>query len=133
MKTLLRIVTTVVSALASFFFMYWMGGAFLVGIHLSLWPAGAVVATAVAAWVARYVWKRTAATKADLGSSILLGALVLGSIGFSAGFFGPIYLTPDANQGPLLGIFFTGPLGFLLGGIGGAVYWFASGFRAAKP
>lgn len=113
--------------------MYWMGGAFLVAIHPSLWPAGAVVATAVAAWVARYVWKRTASTKAGLGSSILLGALVLGSIGFSAGFFGPIYLTPDANQGPLLGIFFTGPLGFLLGGVAGAVYWFASGSRAAKP
>ena len=30
--------------------------------------------------------------------------------------------TPDANQGPLLGIFITGPLGFILGGIGGLVY-----------
>jgi hypothetical protein len=29
---------------------------------------------------------------------------------------------PDANQGPLLGIFYTGPLGFLLGGVGGFLY-----------
>ena len=36
---------------------------------------------------------------------------------------GPIVFTPQANQGPLLGIFITGPLGFLLGGIGGFVYW----------
>jgi len=31
-------------------------------------------------------------------------------------------LAPDANQGPLLGIFITGPLGAVLGAIGGLVY-----------
>ena len=48
-----------------------------------------------------------------------LGGLILGGLGFVAGFFGPIIFTPEANQGPLLGIFITGPggavLGFLLG------------------
>jgi hypothetical protein len=48
---------------------------------------------------------------------------MLGSIGFCAGFFVPMIVTPEANQGPLLGIFITGPLGFLLGGIGGFAYW----------
>ena len=42
-------------------------------------------------------------------------ALVVGGIGFAAGFFGPMLLAPDANQGPLLGIFVTGPVGFLAG------------------
>ena len=42
-------------------------------------------------------------------------ALSLGGIGFAAGFFGPMLLAPDANQGPLLGIFITGPAGFALG------------------
>jgi len=28
---------------------------------------------------------------------------------------------PDANQGPMLGIFITGPLGFIGGFVGGAV------------
>ena len=42
-------------------------------------------------------------------------ALLLGGIGFAAGFFGPIVFAPEANQGPLLGIFITGPLGFLIG------------------
>ena len=46
---------------------------------------------------------------------VLLPAFVLGGIGFIAGFFGPILLTPEANQGPLLGIFITGPLGFVFG------------------
>ncbi|HET9951482.1 MAG TPA: hypothetical protein VFS09_06765 [Candidatus Eisenbacteria bacterium] len=45
----------------------------------------------------------------------LTGGLLLGGIGFILGFFGPIVLKPDANQGPLLGIFVTGPLGFVLG------------------
>jgi len=42
-------------------------------------------------------------------------ALLLGGIGFAAGFFGPMILKPSANQGPLLGIFITGPMGFVLG------------------
>jgi len=36
-------------------------------------------------------------------------------IAFAIGFFGPIIWAPDANQGPLLGIFITGPLGFAVG------------------
>jgi hypothetical protein len=43
-------------------------------------------------------------------------------LGFGAGFFGPLLLSPGANQGPLLGIFFTGPLGFVLGCVGGWIY-----------
>jgi hypothetical protein len=42
-------------------------------------------------------------------------ALLVGGIGFAAGFFGPMILAPGANQGPMLGIFITGPVGFLLG------------------
>lgn len=50
---------------------------------------------------------------------ILRVAFIVGAIGFSVGFFGPLIWAPDANQGPLLGIFYTGPLSFLLGiGIG---------------
>ena len=51
----------------------------------------------------------------------LLGAAILGGLGFIGGFFGPLIFAPEANQGPLLGIFITGPLGALLGGIGGAL------------
>jgi hypothetical protein len=51
----------------------------------------------------------------------VLGALIIGGIGFIAGFIGPIIFTPQANQGPLLGIFITGPLGFVVGAIFGAI------------
>jgi hypothetical protein len=45
----------------------------------------------------------------------LLPAVILGAIGFAGGFFLPIALAPTANQGPMLGIFITGPAGFLIG------------------
>jgi len=54
--------------------------------------------------------------------SALVGGVVLGGIGFAAGFFGPIILTPQSNQGPLIGIFVTGPLGFVLGAVVGWLY-----------
>ncbi len=57
--------------------------------------------------------------------AIAFGALRLAALfglaGFLLGYVGPILLTADANQGPLLGIFITGPLGFLVGLVVGAI------------
>lgn len=53
--------------------------------------------------------------------SALRGGCLLGGIGFVAGYVGPILFMPEANQGPLLGIFITGPLGFVVGLVIGAV------------
>jgi hypothetical protein len=44
-------------------------------------------------------------------------AFAVGALSFLVGFVGPILLSPDSPQGPLLGIFITGPLGL----VGGAV------------
>jgi hypothetical protein len=41
--------------------------------------------------------------------------LILGAVGFAAGFFGPLIFVPEANQGPLVGIFISGPAGAALG------------------
>ena len=49
------------------------------------------------------------------GENVVGFTLFIGLLGFSAGFFGPMILAPQANQGPLLGIFITGPLALLLG------------------
>jgi hypothetical protein len=48
-------------------------------------------------------------------------ALVLGLTGFVCGFVGPMAFAPESNQGPMLGIFITGPVGALSGAILGAV------------
>jgi hypothetical protein len=46
---------------------------------------------------------------------IVVWSFAVGAICFAAGFFGPMILAPGANQGPLLGILITGPLGVLAG------------------
>lgn len=58
---------------------------------------------------------------------ILMPAIIVGSITFAIGFFGPIMWAPEANQGPLLGIFYTGPLGFLAGLVWGIIREFRRG------
>ena len=55
------------------------------------------------------------------------GAFMFGMTGFVIGFFGPMQFHPGANQGPMLGIFITGPAGALLGTVLGG--W----LRIARP
>lgn len=45
----------------------------------------------------------------------VLWIALLGVAGFGAGFFGPLVFVPESNQGPLVGIFMSGPGGCLLG------------------
>jgi hypothetical protein len=49
-------------------------------------------------------------------------ALSMGTAGGLAGFLGPIFLNPDAHQGPLLGLFVTGPGGAIAGLLLGSVF-----------
>jgi hypothetical protein len=51
---------------------------------------------------------------------VVLWTMVIGTVSFVAGFAGPLLLS-NSNLGPLLGIFVTGPLGFLVGGVVGAL------------
>jgi len=51
-----------------------------------------------------------------------LGAVVAGLIGLCVGYFGPIIFHPESNQGPLFGIFISGPLSAILGFIGGVAW-----------
>ena len=54
--------------------------------------------------------------------SIKMFVIIFGCaiVGLFAGVMGPIYLSPGANQGLLLGIFITGPAGAILGLI---IFW----------
>jgi hypothetical protein len=75
-------------------------------------------------------WRATAGAGPGLGRAMVKGAGWCGLIGFLGGYVGPILLTPDSNQGPLLGIFITGPGGVVLGAIAGAAWWAASRVRS---
>jgi hypothetical protein len=59
---------------------------------------------------------RVSLTEGSLLASVLRNALTFGAVAFAVGFFGPFLVNPEANLGPLIGIFVTGPLGFLVGG-----------------
>ena len=125
MKRMFRVIVLFFVVPATYYFIYWLpcsllplGGQRWIATVLSL--LGAIAA-------GRYVWVKTASVNDGAISAMSFGALLVGGIGFAGGFFGPMIFTPEANQGPLLGIFITGPIGFLVGGIGGLLYWTMKG------
>lgn len=121
MHTFARILLLLVVVPAVYYFVYWLPFA-LVPPPAREWVAS-LVALLCAVLAGRFVWTRSARPGHSPLIAMAYGALVVGGIGFCAGFFGPLLLAPEANQGPLLGLLITGPLGFLLGAIGGFVYW----------
>jgi len=73
--------------------------------------------------VARYTWNHADVPPTSVAGAVAYGVILCGGIGFAAGFFGPMIFAPGANQGPLLGIFITGPVGVGVGAVAGLVYW----------
>lgn len=51
----------------------------------------------------------------DYTKEAFIVAFIMGASGFLAGYIGPIIISPRSNQGPLFGIFISGPLSFGLG------------------
>jgi hypothetical protein len=122
MKTVMRTILTVIAAVATYHFVFWLPCSLIFPLDRPSWlPALLSLACAIA--VARYTWRYTASDHPGFALSVGVGAVIVGSIGFVGGFFGPLIFAPDANQGPMLGIFITGPLGALVGGVGGGIYW----------
>ncbi len=122
MKNAMRIILSFFAFAGTYYFIYWFAFSFLLGAR-NISPWSAIVSLAIAVLVAVFVWKKTAGTSNGLATCIVLGGLIVGGIGFVGGFFGPLIFTPEANLGPLLGIFITGPVGFGVGLIAGAIYW----------
>jgi len=123
---------------ASFYFLFWVLGAiFLIPFGTDS-PSQILIFSGIASfllagYLAFTVWKKTGTnTKSNIGTYILYGALGLGVSGFLIGFFGPLIFMPGANQGPLLGIFITGPGGIVLGAIGGAILWEIKKYKRKK-
>jgi hypothetical protein len=119
MTVIFRIVISAIVIVATFYFLYWVPFAF---IHIP-WGIAAFLSYAGAMAAGWFAWTRTASVNPTLTRSIGYWALVVGAIGFIGGFFGPMIIVPGANQGPLLGILITGPLGVLIGAVGGLVHW----------
>lgn len=130
MKLIFRLLAMLIVVPATYYFIYWVPFS-LIPFFEQLWIRSAI-SLICAIGVGWYVWKRIGSTSAGLISSTLFGAIVFGATGFILGFVGPLILTPNANQGPLLGIFITGPAGFFLGGILGFVIGIIRKYSQAK-
>jgi hypothetical protein len=66
--------------------------------------------------------------------TILAWVLALGGTGFVLGYFAPIVLAPEANTGPLLGLFIAGPAGAIAGLVLGVAFRLAPvGNRVREP
>ena len=129
MNLTLRILYVLVTFVAFFFFVYWVPFSIFSPNHEGELPR--TISIIVAAAAAVYVWVQTGRASDSFGNFVLKWALIVGATGFIIGFLGPILFRPDANQGPLLGIFFTGPIGFVAGMAGSAVYWMVRKKRAS--
>ncbi len=132
MRLLSRGTATLLTAAAAFFLTYLMSSGLLLTRMLPQWLLQ-ITAAAVAFAAAAFVWRHPTSLSEGLPTSILRGAIILGALGFSAGFFGPMLIEPESNQGPLFGILISGPLGFLLGAIGGAIYWILRHKKKPQP
>lgn len=73
-----------------------------------------------AAWMA---WRSGAEQLPSRSSRMLAGGAIGAFVGFLTGFAGPLVLAPQANQGPMLGLFITAPAGALIGCLG-AWWWY---------
>jgi hypothetical protein len=86
--------------------------------------AGALVGGAVGVCLSSPSGRLRSVARWCAGAAALVGAAC-----FLVGFVGPIVLRPDSPQGPLLGIFITGPLGTIAGAVVGALL----GALASRP
>jgi hypothetical protein len=110
---------------ATFFFSYWM-------IFVQIFPIAFATLPALTAsiFLTSLAWMHMDLNHLGVFGTTLISAGIVGAVGFVGGFFGPLVFAPGANQGPLLGLFITGPLGFVAGGIGGFLYSLLSRVRA---
>ena len=120
MKKSNRIVLSVIGALISLFCIYFPLSFGFQDIEKDIRQIAALI---IAFIIGLFLWLMSKGTSKKFGNQVFKTALIVGVIGFVLGFIGPIILSPDSNQGPLLGIFITGPSSFLIGLIGGAIYW----------
>lgn len=121
MKIIFRIITVVVVFPITYWFLYWIP----CGIIFSTFsfPMDQIISLLGSALFCFYVWRKMDSAPESLISNVFFGASVIGITSFLLGFIGPMIFSPAANQGPLLGILITGPLGFIVGGVGGLIYW----------
>lgn len=114
-----------------YLFTYWVPSLLIPALQELGWFAHvALVAAVTLGW---FVWTGSKRLPAALIPRILSGAAVVWGVGFAAAVLsGPFLFPTKPNQGVLLGLLITGPVGALAGGLGVLVVWLrANSARAA--
>jgi len=118
---MIQILKFLASFLMFLIVLFFIGTILTITTSVSHWVATAValVCAAFAAWLS---WKLVAGDQLHAIVAVTGGALILGGLFFTIGFLGPMVISKDTNQGPMIGLFIAGPLGVIMGAIGGYVY-----------
>ena len=131
MNPVIRSLTAALVAAAACWYIYWVPVAIAlelsVGRFRGMWIIRVLGSLAAAAGVAQYTWWHSSWVPQGLLTCMAVSGVIIGGLGFAAGWFGPMIFDPG-SQGPVIAIV-TGPLGFLVGSIGGAFYWAWRGKR----
>lgn len=123
MRVPIRLVLAMVVFAICYLWIYWVPF-FLIPAGPELQWVANLGSLGVAIAIAWFVCSRSRRAPATLISWVLRGAAVVCGIGFAAGVLsGPALFPTKPNQGLLVGFFFTGPAGAVLGGFIGLVVW----------
>lgn len=123
LKVLARVLFVLLTIIATYYFVYWLPLSLIREFLPPIPWLNNIISLCIALFAGWFIWKKTANQVRGLVTVISISAMSVGSLGFIFGFFDPIIFVPESNQGPLLGLFITGPLGVLLGVFIGWIYW----------
>lgn len=84
-------------------------------LGLAVSVTGALLCT----WLA---WQLVSGTRINTFIAVTGGALMVSSLCFTVGFWGPMIFIKETNQAPLIGIFIAAPFGLIVGAIAGYIY-----------
>ena len=118
---MIQILKPVISLLMFLIVLFFISTILTIVTSYPAWLSGAVslACAALAAWSA---WQLVTGKKTNVIVAVTGGALILGGLFFTVGFLGPMVISKDTNQGPMIGLFIAAPLGVIMGAIGGYVY-----------
>jgi hypothetical protein len=108
MKTALRIILSLFVFVASYLFCTLAISSLLPQIRENRLLAISI-SLLIAIAISVLAWKKMSINAARLEIYMLVWGIIIGSIGLIVGFLGPMFFHWGGNQGPLLGILYTGP------------------------
>lgn len=118
---MIQILKPIVSLLMFLTVLFFISTILTITTNSPFWlsTAFSLVCASLAGW---FAWKLVSGEKANTIVAVIGGALILGGLFFVIGFLGPMAISKDTDQGPMIGLFIAAPLGVIVGAIGGYLY-----------